>query len=116
MVTFTCRVTESGSLAWLAKPFINQSDPVIFSGVSSEGETRDPTAQIHIILDDVSPGSDPHLRNFISTLTLTDSTALNGTEIQCGNVLLNSAQVLTIGSEFMHDMSIPNKMFASIKG
>ena len=104
-------VTESGALQWIAEPFISQNDAVIFTGVSSEGETRDPTAQIHIILDNISMASDPRLRNFIPTLTVNDSTALNGTVIQCNNGIFNSMQVLTIGSEFTHNMSITSKIY-----
>ena len=116
VVSFTCMVLESGSLQWIAEPFINKNDPVILSSVDSEGDTRDPTPQIHIILDNISLASDPRLRNFISTLTVNDSTALNGTEIQCSNAALNHMKVLVIGSEFMHNMSVASKMLVVIKG
>ena len=100
VVTFTCRVTEAGSLGWIAEPFISQSDPAVFSSVSSEGEIRNPTALIHIVLDDISPASDPRLRNFISTLTVSDSTALEGTVIQCGNGIVTVSETIIIGSKF----------------
>ena len=115
VVTFTCRVTDSGALQWIAEPFISQNDPVILSSFDSEGETRDPTPQIHIILDNISLASDPRLSNFISTLTVNDSTALNGTEIQCTNGIHTGMQMLILGSKFMHDMSITNKMLVTIK-
>ena len=100
-VTFTCTVTERGSLQWIAEPHINQSNPVIFAGASvAAGETRDPTPQIHIVLDEVN-GSDPRLRDYVSTLTVRNSTALSGTVIQCSdgrNTINNS---LIVGSKFV---------------
>ena len=84
-VTFTCNVTDGGAIVWVAEPHITQSDPVIFAGGVTAGETRDPTAQIHIVLEDVSPGSVPQVRDFVSTLTVRNSTALSGTVIQCSS-------------------------------
>ena len=94
-------LTEAGVLQWVAEPHINRNNPVTFSvGSATAGETRDPTPQIHIVLDEVNPGSDPQLRDFISTLTVRNSTALSGTVIQCSdgrNPINNS---LMVGSKF----------------
>ena len=101
-VTFTCNVTDEGALAWIAEPHITQSDPVVFSGFATAGDTRDPTAQIHIVLDDVSQGSVPQLRNFVSTLTVRNSTALSGTVIQCSNGnFITVSNTLIVGSKFV---------------
>ena len=101
-VTFTCTVTDAGALRWIAEPHINQSEPVTFAGISATaGETRDPTAQIHIVLDDVSPGSDPRLRDYVSTLTVRNSTALSGTVIQCSNGMITTNNSLIVGSKFV---------------
>ena len=102
-VTFTCNVTDAGGLQWVAEPHVTQSDPVTFSGASvTAGETRDPTTQIHIVLDDVSPGSDPRLRDFVSTLTVRNSTALSGTVIQCSNGnFITASNTLMVGSKFV---------------
>ena len=96
-VTFTCTVTDGPVLQWIAEPHINQSEPVIFAGANvTAGETRDPTAQIHIVLVDVNPGSDPRLRDFVSTLTVRNSTALSGTVIQCssGIITVNNSLIV----------------------
>ena len=100
-VTFTCNVTDEGFLQWIAEPHITQSNPVIYSVASATaGETRDPTAQIHIVLDEVSPGSVSQVRDFVSTLTVRNSTALSGTVIQCsGGITANST--LIVGSKFV---------------
>ena len=101
-VTSTCVVTDGAALQWLAEPHITQSDPVTFSVASATaGETRDPTAQIHIVLDEVSPGSIPQLRDFISTLTVRNSTALSGTVIQCSNGMNTVNNTLIVGSKFV---------------
>ena len=101
-VTFTCNVTDAGALIWIAEPHITQSDPVTFSVASATaGETRDPTAQIHIVLDDVSPGSIPQVRDFISTLTVKNSTALSGTVIQCNGIGTTKNNSLMVGSKFV---------------
>ena len=102
VVTFTCVVTEAGGLQWIAEPFISQSDPVTFTIINANGETRDPVAQIHIILADVSPASDDRLRNFISILTVSNATALSGTAIHCngGDPQITADKILTIGSKF----------------
>ena len=101
-VTFTCNVTDAGGLVWFAEPHISQSDPVTFSGSgATAGETRDPTAQIHIVLDDVSPGSDPRLASFTSTLTVRNSTALSGTVIQCSGGIITASNTLMVGSKFV---------------
>ena len=101
-VTFTCNVTDGAVLQWIAEPHITQSDPVTFSGAgATAGDTRDPTAQIHIVLDEVSPGSDPRLRDFVSTLTVRNSTALSGTVIQCSNGIgTTKNNSLMVGSKF----------------
>ena len=100
-VTFTCTVTEAGGLQWIAEPYINQSDSVSFSGASATaGDTRDPTPHIHIVLDDVNPGSDPRLSEFVSTLTVRNSTALSGTVIQCFNGAFTRNSSLIVGSKF----------------
>ena len=101
-VTFTCNVTDGGVLQWIAEPHITQSNPVTFSVASATvGDTRDPTAQIHIVLDDVSPGSDPRLGDFVSTLTVRNSTALSGTVIQCSNGIITVSNTLMVGSKFV---------------
>ena len=101
-VTFTCNVTDVVGLVWIAEPHITQSDPVTFSGAgATTGETRDPTAQIHIVLDDVSPGSDARLSDFVSTLTVRNSTALSGTVIQCSNGIITVSNTLMVGSKFV---------------
>ena len=100
-VTFTCTVTEAGVFWWIAEPHINQNNPVTFSGASvAAGDTRDPTPQIHIVLVDVNPGSDPRLRDFVSTLTVRNSTALSGTVIWCSNGMITINNSLIIGSKF----------------
>ena len=102
-VTFTCNVTDAAGLVWIAEPHITQSDPVTFLVASATaGETRDPSAQIHIVLDDVSPGSIPQLRDFISTLTVRNSTALSGTVIQCSNGINTVSNTLMVGSKFFY--------------
>ena len=101
-VTFTCNVTDGPGLQWVAEPHITQSNPVTFSGASATaGETRDPTAQIHIVLDEVSPGSIPPVRDFVSTLTVKNSTALSGTVIQCSNGINTVSNTLMVGSKFV---------------
>ena len=101
-VTFTCNVTESGGLRWIAEPHITQSDPVLFTGASATaGETIDPTAQIHIVLDAVRNTFDPRLSDFVSTLTVRNSTALSGTVIQCSNGnFITASNTLMVGSKF----------------
>ena len=102
VVTFTCMVTEAGGLVWFAEPHISQSDPVIFSVASATaGDTRDPTAQIHIVLDEVSQSSDPRFANYTSTLTVRNSTALSGTEIQCSGGIITDSNTLVLGSKFV---------------
>ena len=94
-------MTERGTLQWIAEPHINQSNPVIFAGASvAAGETRDPTPQIHIVLDEVN-GSDPRLRDYVSTLTVRNSTALNGTVIQCSDGRNTTNNSLIVGSKFV---------------
>ena len=107
-VTFTCNVTDAGALVWFAEPHISQSDPVTFSVASAAtaGDTRDPTAQIHIVLDEVSQGSDPRLANFTSTLTVRNSTALSGTVIQCSGGINTVSSTLMLGSKFVDLCSI----------
>ena len=101
-VTFTCVVTDGGILQWITEPHITQSDPVTFSVASATaGETRDPTAQIHIVLDDVSPGSIPQVRDFVSILTVRNSTALSGTVIQCSGGVITVSNTLMVGSKFV---------------
>ena len=101
-VTFTCIVTDGGALVWIAEPHITQNNPVAFSGASATaGERRDPTAQIHIVLDDVSQGSIPEVRDFVSTLTVRNSTALSGTVIQCSNGINTANNTLMVGSKFV---------------
>ena len=101
-VTFTCNVTDAGGLQWIAEPHITQSSPVTFSGSgATAGEKRDPTAQIHIVLDDVSPGSIPQVRDFVSTLTVRNSTALSGTVIQCSGGINTVSSTLMLGSKFV---------------
>ena len=103
-VTFTCVVIEGAALWWIAEPHITQSDPVTFSvATATAGETRDPTAEIHIVLDDVSRGSVPQVRDFVSTLTVRNSTALSGTVIQCsnGNFITASNTLSITGSKFV---------------
>ena len=104
-VIFTCNVTDGGALRWIAEPHITQSDPVTFAGGATTGETRDPTAQIHIVLDEVSPGSVPIVRDFVSTLTVRNSTALSGTEIQCSSEVSTGittvSNTLMVGSKFV---------------
>ena len=100
-VTFTCTVIEAGALLWIAEPHINQTDPVTFTvRNATTGDTRDPTAQIHIVLDEVNPGSDPRLANFTSILTVRNSTALSGTVIQCSNGFTTRNNSLIVGSKF----------------
>ena len=100
-VNFTCTVTEAGALQWIAEPHINQNNPVSFTvGSATAGETTNPTPQIHIVLDDVSPGSDPRLANFTSTLTVRNSTALSGTVIQCSSAIITANNSLIVGSKF----------------
>ena len=99
-VTFNC-VTGTAVLSWVAEPYINRSDPVTFSGQNATaGVTRDPTAQIHIVLSEVN-GSDPRLRDFVSTLTVRNSTALSGTVIQCSDGRNTANNSLIIGSKFV---------------
>ena len=101
-VTFTCVVTESGALQWIAEPHITQSNPVTFSVASATaGDTINPTAQIHIVLDDVSPGSIPQVGDFVSTLTVRNSTALSGTVIQCSGGFITVSNTLMVGSKFV---------------
>ena len=100
-VTFTCNVTDGGAIVWVAEPHITQSDPVTFSGFATAGETRDPTAQIHIVLDDVSQGSIPQVRDFVSTLTVRNSTALSETVIQCFGGISTASNTLIVGSKFV---------------
>ena len=101
-VTFTCVVTDGGALRWVAEPHINESSPVTFSGSgATAGDTRDPTAQIHIVLDDVSPGSIPQVRDFVSTLTVRNPTALRGTVIQCSSGNITVSNTLMVGSKFV---------------
>ena len=100
-VTFTCNVTESGALQWIAEPHISQSNPVTFAGGATAGDTRDPTAQIHIVLDEVSPGSIPQVRDFVSTLTVRNSTALSGTVIQCSSGVITVSNALMVGCKFV---------------
>ena len=88
-VTFTCNVTESGGLQWIAEPHITQSDPVTFTIINNSGDVEDRTAEIHIVLEQVSPASDRRLRDFISILTVRDSAALNGTLIHCNGGVPN---------------------------
>ena len=97
-VTFTCTVTDAGGLRWIAEPFIND---FLFSPGTTPGNTSDPTAQIHIVLDDVSQGSDPRLGNFTSTLTVRNSTALSGTVIQCSGGIISTNNTLMVGSKFV---------------
>ena len=106
-VTFTCTVTGTAVLQWIAEPHINQSDPVLFSVASATaGETRDPTPQIHIVLDDVRNYTfDPRFRDFVSTLTVRNSTALSGTVIQCSNgVFTTRNNSLIVGSKCHVDL------------
>ena len=104
-VTFTCVVTDGAGLRWIAEPHITQSSPVTFSARdATAGETRDPTAQIHIVLDEVSPGSVAQVRDFVSTLTVRNSTALSGTVIQCSNGIATTVpanSILMVGSKFV---------------
>ena len=77
VVTFT----DGSFLQWIAEPFINGS--VVFSTINQAGDVQDPTPQIHIVLIEINEANDPRLRNYISTLTVNATTALNGTVIQC---------------------------------
>ena len=99
-VTFTC-VTGTEVLQWVAEPHISQSKPVQFSGASTTaGETRDPTPQIHIVLDEVKNSTfDDRLSTFVSTLTVRNSTALSGTVIQCSNGMITTNNSLIVGSK-----------------
>ena len=81
VVTFTCMVTDGSFLQWIAEPFINGS--VIFTTINKAGDVQDPTPQIHIVLIEINRTNDLRLRNYISTLTVNATTALNGTVIQC---------------------------------
>ena len=101
-VTFTCTVTEAGGLQWSAEPFINQTDPVTFTIISSSGDVRDRTAEVHILLEEVSPASDQRLRNFVSILTVRNSTELSGTLIHCngGDAEITANKTLITGSKF----------------
>ena len=100
-VTFTCTVTDGVGLLWIAEPHISKSDPVLFAGGATAGETRDPTALIHIVLDDVSQGSDPQLSDYVSTLAVRNSTALSRVVIQCSGWIVTTNNTLMVGGKFV---------------
>ena len=98
VVTFTCMVTEAGFLQWIAEPFIKANDSGFFPTINKAGDVQDPTPHIHIVLIEINDANDPRLRNYISTLTVNATTALNGTVIQCNN----GFKTLIIESKLYH--------------
>ena len=103
VVTFTCTVAEAVALEWIAEPFIPRNDPirVQFLPDAKNGTMMDLTDQIYIVLDAVSPTTDPRFVNFISFLTVNDSSAIRGIIIQCiaGDPDLTANNTLTTGSK-----------------
>ena len=94
-------VTDGVGLLWIAEPHISKSDPVLFAGGATAGETRDPTVLIHIVLDDVSQGSDPQLSDYVSTLAVRNSNALSGVVIQCSGWIVTTNNTLMVGGKFV---------------
>ena len=83
-VTFTCVVTESVRLQWIAEPFILQSSPVQFSPTAMDGDmVVDPSGQFTAVLDSIE--SSGGVADFTSRLIVTASVSgqLNGAMVQC---------------------------------
>ena len=93
-VTFTCTVTESVRLRWIAEPFILQSDPVQFAASATPGDTgMDPSGQFMAILDTIMFSGG--VADFTSRLIVTASVSgsLNGTVVQCSGRLQTSTMM-----------------------
>ena len=103
VVTFTCEVAEGIGLQWIAEPFIPRNNPgtVVFLIDAVNGTTDNPTAEIHVVLDAVSPTSNPRLGDFISTLTVNDPGAVEGVVIQCNaaDPIFTASKTLITGSK-----------------
>ena len=83
-VTFTCNVTESVRLRWIAEPFIMQSDLVQFSPAAMDGDmVMDPSGQFTAVLDSITLSGG--VADFTSRLIVTASVSgqLNGAVVQC---------------------------------
>ena len=83
-VTFTCVVTESVRLRWIAEPFILQSDSVQFSvGAMDSDMSMDPSGLFTAVLDSIELSGG--VADFTSRLIVTASVSgqLNGAVVQC---------------------------------
>ena len=107
MVTYTCTVNQGLALDWIVEPFFSASTPFRFLSTTPTGSSqdcRDVTAvncsdfSFVATLTDVNP-------DMTSTLTLTATTRLNGTMVQCRGATADGFQItnstLNVAGEFV---------------
>ena len=107
MVTYTCTVNQGLALDWIVEPFFSGSTPLRFLSTTPTGSSqdcRDVTAVncsdfgFVATLTDVNP-------DMTSTLTLTATTRLNGTVVQCRGATADGFQItnstLNVAGEFV---------------
>ena len=93
IVTYTCTVTESSSLVWAVGPIA-----VAFVSVSSIN-TPVVRGEYEFVLVSVAPNlNNPTFSDFISTLTVTADGAVNGTVIECDDLINPSNATLMLNS------------------
>ena len=94
-VTFTCTVTESVRLRWIAEPFILQNDSIQFAAAGAMTGDRglDLSGQFMAILDTIMFSGG--VADFTSRLIVTASVSgsLNGTVVQCSGRLQTSTMM-----------------------
>ena len=84
VVTFTCMVTDSPGLRWIAEPFISPSDPITFVVSSAPGNMAvDGSGQFRAVLTSLSVAQSDLIGDLTSELTVTASETLGGTVVQC---------------------------------
>ena len=93
-VTFTCVVTESVRLRWIAEPFILQSSPLQFASTAMDGDMgMEPSGQFTAVLDSIE--SSGAVADFTSRLIVTAAMSgqLNGTVVQCSGRMSTSVMM-----------------------
>ena len=98
VVTFTCTVTDSASLRWIAEPFINRSNPITFVVSSAPGDMAvDNSGQFRAVLTSLSVAQSGLFGDLASELTVTATETLGGTVVQClATITILRSKILTL--------------------